>query len=202
MAISGDWHHNQRMELLTPELLLKAYANGFFPMGDPDTSEIHWYRPNPRAILPLEKFHRSKSLKRRLNKNTFTASFNQAFSQVIRACRRPDTWITAEIITAYEALHKAGHCHSVEVWNKDALVGGVYGVSIGGAFFAESMFHTMTDASKIALHHLVTRLKEHKFCLLEVQFLTTHLESLGAEEVTDAQYQRALDVALNTSTAF
>ncbi|MCB0419176.1 MAG: hypothetical protein KDD39_16130, partial [Bdellovibrionales bacterium] len=117
MAIFGDRHHNQIMAL-TPELLLRAYANGFFPMGDPETGEIHWYRPDPRAILPLEKFHRSRSLTRTLNKKTFDVSFNQDFASVIRACRRPDTWITDDILTAYESLHQKGHAHSVEVWKE------------------------------------------------------------------------------------
>ncbi|MEZ4752484.1 MAG: leucyl/phenylalanyl-tRNA--protein transferase [Bdellovibrionota bacterium] len=187
---------------LTPELLLRAYANGFFPMGDPETLEIHWYRPDPRAILPLENFHRSRSLLRTLKKGTFTATFNQDFGSVIRACRRPDTWITDAIVAAYESLHRQGHAHSVEVWQAGKLSGGVYGVTLAGGFFAESMFHFATDASKIALHHLVEHLVRKQFCLLEVQFLTPHLASLGAIEIPDQQYQSLLEKALTTPAVF
>ncbi|MCB0417895.1 MAG: leucyl/phenylalanyl-tRNA--protein transferase [Bdellovibrionales bacterium] len=201
MAIFGDPHHNQTM-VLTPELLLRAYANGFFPMGDPDTKEIHWYRPDPRAVLPLENFHRSRSLVRKLRKESFVTTFNQDFASVIRACRRPDTWITDEIVAAYEALHQQGHAHSVEVCKDGNLVGGVYGVSLAGGFFAESMFHSVTDASKVALHHLVDHLLRKGFCLLEVQFLTPHLASLGAVEISDKQYQTLLKKALTTPAVF
>ncbi len=188
---------------LTPQLLESAYRQGYFPMYDPDTGETSWYSPDPRAILPLEAFHVSRSLKRCLRRGEFRISLNSAFRKVMEYCAadRPDgTWISGEFVDAYEALHRENKCHSVEVWLGDSLVGGTYGVALGGGFFAESMFHRKTDASKVALYHLVDRLKKCGYHLLEVQFLTPHLESLGAIEISATDYEARLRAALEVST--
>ena len=182
---------------LSPELLIKAYSHGFFPMPE-SNGEIHWYRPDPRAILPLDAFHISRSLSRCIRKKVFTLSFDKNFRQVMEACaNRPETWITSEFIELYTELFKRGFAHSVEVWQDGVLVGGVYGVCLGRAFFAESMFHLKTDASKFALHALVEKLREKEFSLLEVQFLTSHLSSLGAIEISHGEYMKMLEKALN-----
>lgn len=168
-------------------------------MPNPDTGEIEWYRPDPRAVFPLEEFHVSKSLRRTLNRGDFTVTFDHAFRAVMEECsrdREEGTWITDEFHFAYGELHRIRLAHSVEVWEGEKLVGGVYGVSLGGAFFAESMFHRKTDASKVALFHLVERLKAIGFGLLEVQFLSAHLKSLGAIEIPDAEYIKRLNQAL------
>lgn len=186
---------------LNPKLLRAAYANGYFPMPHPKTQEVLWYRPDPRAILPLDGFHVSKSLQRRLCKNSFRATFDTDFSEVMQHCAdREETWINEEFHLAYNALHKEGNAHSVEVWFDDKLAGGVYGVSLGGAFFAESMFHLVTDASKAALYFLTQKLKAMGYELLEVQFLTDHLESLGAAEIPSAEYLQRLKLALKKKT--
>lgn len=184
---------------LTPRVLEFAYRNGYFPMSDPDTGETNWYRPDPRAILPIDGFHCSKSLTRTLRKKGFTHSFNQAFGEVMRACAdRPEgTWISEEFLDAYGDLHRSGKAHSVEVWSNRKLVGGAYGVALNSAFFAESMFHRETDASKVALYHLVGRLRECGYRLFEVQFLTPHLKSLGAIEISDEAYATKLTEALS-----
>jgi leucyl/phenylalanyl-tRNA---protein transferase len=183
---------------LTPRVLEFAYRQGYFPMNDPDTGETNWYRPDPRAVLPLERFHVSHSLRRKLRKLGFRISYNTAFAEVMQRCAERDegTWISEEFLDAYTALHKQSKAHCVEVWENEALVGGVYGIALGGAFFAESMFHRKTDASKIALFHLVSRLKTCGYALLEVQFLTPHLESLGAIEITDEAYGELLKKSL------
>lgn len=182
---------------LTPAILIEAYSRGYFPMPEPGTDEVLWYRPDPRAIIPLDQFHVSKSLQRRMNKKDFTVTFNQAFPEVMKRCaEHPETWINDEFISIYTQLHKLGYAHSVEVWQENALVGGTYGVVLGSAFFAESMFHSMRDASKIALFYLVTLLNEKKFTLLECQFLTEHLASLGAIEIPDKDYIELLKQAL------
>ncbi len=184
---------------LTPRVLEFAYRNGYFPMSDPDTGETNWYRPDPRAILPIDGFHRSRSLSKTLRKGGFTCTFNQAFDEVMRACAdRPEgTWISEEFLDAYGALHRAGKAHSVEIRRGEKLVGGAYGVALNGAFFAESMFHRETDASKVALFHLVNRLQECGYRLFEVQFLTPHLKSLGAIEIPDEAYAARLTEALS-----
>jgi leucyl/phenylalanyl-tRNA---protein transferase len=188
---------------LTPRVLEFAYRQGYFPMNDPDTGETNWYRPDPRAVLPLEGFHVSHSLSRKLKRQDFRISYSTAFAQVMQQCAERDegTWISEEFLDAYTALHRQTKAHSVEVWENEVLVGGVYGVALGGAFFAESMFHRKTDASKIALFHLVSRLKECGYGLLEVQFLTPHLESLGAIEITDEAYGELLKSSLELQVA-
>jgi leucyl/phenylalanyl-tRNA--protein transferase len=182
---------------LTPRLLEYAYRNGFFPMAD-DDGEVGWYRPDPRAILPLDGFHVSRSLQRTLNRADFVVKSEGHFEEVMRACGdRPEgTWMNEEFIAAYTGLHRLGKAHAVSVWQDGKLVGGTYGVCLGGAFFAESKFHRVTDASKVALHGLVERLRAGGFSLLEVQFLTPHLQSLGAVEIAAEEYERRLEAAL------
>ena len=172
-------------------------------MPDPRSGEILWFHPDPRAILPLADFHVSRSLARRLKKASFTISTNRAFAAVMEACAdRQETWINAEFLRAYQELHAEGDAHSIEVWQDDQLVGGTYGVALGGAFFAESMFHRVTDASKIALFGLVQQMQQRGMSLLEVQFLTPHLASLGAINISRAQYLRQLQAALELEVSF
>lgn len=186
---------------LTPELLLSAYAQGYFPMGD--KGEILWYNPDPRAILPLDGFHLSRSTAKELKRDWHRASFDEAFIDVMLACAdREETWITDEFVEAYGELHRLGFAHSVEIWAEKELVGGAYGVTIGGGFFAESMFHRRTNASKFALHFLINRLRASGFTLLEVQFLTLHLKTLGAIEIPKAEYLERLDKAIRLRRDF
>jgi len=188
---------------LNHRLLLHAYANGYFPMPDPDTGEPLWYRPDPRAILPLDSFHTSRSLEKTIKRGKFRTTINKDFSGVIHGCAaRPETWINEEFIAAYCDLHAKGHAHSVEVWLGDELAGGLYGVSIGGAFFAESKFHRITDASKVALHYLVQHMVTRGMSLLEVQFVTPHLARLGVVTVPEKKYESLLQKALVQKTSF
>lgn len=184
--------------VITPELLLNAYAAGIFPMAetrhDPD---VFWVDPRRRGIFPLDRFHISRSLARRMRRWPHRVTVNRAFADVVDACAdRDETWINAEIRRLYLDLHAMGHAHSLEVREGDTLVGGVYGVTLGAAFFGESMFSHRTDASKIALAYLVDRLRQGGFRLFDAQFLTPHLASLGAVEVTRAEYHRQLEKAL------
>jgi leucyl/phenylalanyl-tRNA--protein transferase len=183
---------------ITPEILLRAYMMGIFPMAEGrDDATIHWVDPRHRGVLPLDGFHISRSLARRLRQGGMTVTFNQAFAAVVAACAdRPDTWISHRIQSLYQTLHDQGHAHSIEVWQDDQLVGGVYGVALGAAFFGESMFSRRTDASKVALAHLVHRLRSGGFRLFDTQFLTPHLASLGAIEIPRATYHRLLSEAL------
>jgi leucyl/phenylalanyl-tRNA--protein transferase len=179
------------------DLLRLAYAQGFFPMPHPDTGEIVWLSPQPRAVLPLDGFHASRSLKRQMAHSGFAVSLDQDFRSVMLACAaRKETWITPLFVDTYCALHDDAGAHSVEVWQDGKLVGGTYGVALGGAFFAESMFHTATGASKVALHALVERMRARGMALLEVQFLTPHLRTLGAVEIPREEYLRRLRAAL------
>ena len=185
--------------VLTVEILCSAYAQGYFPMPNSETGEIEWYRPDPRAIFPLDGFHVSKSLRKTIRSNVYAVTYDRAFERVMRECakRGPDeTWITEEFVEAYTEMHRKGLAHSVEVWGGEELVGGTYGVALGGAFFAESKFHRKTDASKVALYSLVERLKATGYALLEVQFLTPHLESLGAIAIPDEEYVEKLTAAI------
>jgi leucyl/phenylalanyl-tRNA---protein transferase len=191
--------------VLTPELILAAYRGGFFPMPDQDSGEIFWYNPDPRAIIPLHAFHVSRSLRRTARKQSFEVTFNQAFSDVIGACAdRPQTWISPAIKDSYLSLFEMRHAHSVEVWSLAGgeLVGGLYGVAQGGVFNAESMFSRARDASKIALWALVQRMRECQMLLLEVQFLTPHLASLGAINIKKTKYLQDLKVALAAPCEF
>jgi len=188
---------------LDPRTLLQGYAAGIFPMADSrDADEIFWVEPRQRAILPLDGFHCSRSLAQRIRSERFTVTRDQAFDAVVRGCAdRPETWINAAIEQATRNLHAAGHAHSIECWHGGQLVGGLYGVKLGGAFFGESMFSRMTDASKVALAWLVARLKIGHFTLLDCQFITDHLASLGATQVSRATYVALLGVALGTGTS-
>ncbi len=188
---------------LDPRLLLRGYAAGIFPMSDSrDAKDIFWVEPRNRAIIPLDRFHVSRSLARTLRQDRFRVTRDQAFAEVIRACaEREETWINAEIERATLGLHAAGHAHSIECWRDDALVGGVYGVRLGRAFFGESMFSRATDASKVALAWLVARMRVGHFTLLDCQFMTAHLASLGAVTVARDTYVELLSAALGTGSA-
>jgi leucyl/phenylalanyl-tRNA--protein transferase len=187
------------MSRLDPRLLLHGYASGIFPMADSrDAADLFWVEPRNRAIIPLDGFHLSRSLRRTLRSGHFTVTLDRDFAAVIRACAdREETWINAEIEQAMVTLHGTGHAHSIEVWSGDALVGGLYGVKLGRAFFGESMFSRATDASKVALAWLVARLKVGGFTLLDCQFMTTHLESLGAISVPRDAYVALLSAAVS-----
>lgn len=183
---------------ITPAILLQAYIAGVFPMADSaDAHDIFWVDPTDRGIIPLDDLRISKSLRKRINSGVYTCSFNQSFDAVLANCAdRDPTWINPAIAALYNKLHKQGHAHSVEIWADGALVGGLYGIAIQGAFFGESMFSTATDASKVALVVLVERLRAGGFALLDTQFLTPHLQSLGGIEISRAEYQRRLNAAL------
>lgn len=185
-------------------MLLAAYAQGVFPMADASGS-VQWYSADPRGILPLDSFHIPQTLRATLRKGLFTLRINTAFEQTIRACmqNRPDgTWINQALIDAYLELHRLGFAHSVESWRDGKLVGGLYGVSLGAAFFGESMFHRATDASKVALVHLVQRLRERQFELLDTQASTPHLRRFGCIEISADDYLRRLRAALGREREF
>jgi len=188
---------------LSPDILLSAYAQGIFPMAGPD-GRIAWYSPDPRAILPFDAFHISRTLRQRWRQGRFDIRIDADFEGVMRACADRDegTWISEPIVRAYCTLQRMGLAHSVEAWQADGLVGGLYGVSLGGAFFGESMFHRVTDASKVALVHLVERLRDRGYVLLDVQFATPHLERFGAVEIPRAEYLRRLRGALQIDCRF
>ena len=187
---------------LPPDLLLEAYASGIFPMGMPD-GEIRWFSPDPRGIIPLEEFHTPHGLKRALKNQPWEIRIDTSFREVMRACAsREETWITELIAESYHSLFESGDAHSVEVWLEEELAGGLYGVSIGGAFFGESMFHRITDASKVALWHLVEILKGSGFTLLDSQWTTPHLEQFGAREIPRIDYLKKLAAALPLKTTF
>jgi leucyl/phenylalanyl-tRNA--protein transferase len=183
---------------ITPELVLRAYAAGVFPMAEgAETEEIFWVDPRRRGVLPLGRFHLSRSLRKRLLKGGYDIRVDHDFEAVIDACAdRRETWINDAIRDLYVALHRIGHAHSVEVWSDGRLAGGLYGVRLAGAFFGESMFSRVSDGSKIALAHLVARLKAGGFVLLDTQFTTPHLESLGARNVSKSLYHDLLEEAL------
>jgi leucyl/phenylalanyl-tRNA--protein transferase len=186
------------MSRLDPRLLLQGYATGIFPMADSrDAAELFWVEPRNRALIPLDRFHMSRSLRRTLRSGRFSVTLDGDFKAVITACaEREETWINAELERAMLALHASGHAHSIEVWDANALVGGLYGVKLGRAFFGESMFSRVRDASKIALAWLVARMKVGNFTLLDCQFMTDHLASLGAISVPREAYVALLSAAL------
>ena len=189
---------------ITPDILLRAYAMGIFPMSDGrDDPEIHWIDPRRRGVLPLDGFHISRSLAKRIRSGRFRVTADTAFEAVVAACAdRGETWISHRIQRLYAQLHQLGFAHSIEVWDGDALVGGVYGVTLAAAFFGESMFSRTTDASKVALAHAVHRLRAGGFRLFDTQFLTPHLASLGGIEIPRAEYHRQLAAALEGSASF
>ena len=189
---------------LTPELLLRGYSIGIFPMAEHrEDAEIFWVDPRRRGILPLDGFRISRSLARRMRREAFDITLDRDFAGVLEGCAdRAETWINDEIRAHYLLLHRMGHAHSIEVWDQGALVGGVYGVVLGAAFFGESMFSRKTDASKIALAYLVDHLNRGGFTLFDTQFLTDHLASLGGIEITRGDYHRRLRDALERSADF
>lgn len=193
---------------LTPDLLLRAYAVGIFPMAESRRDqEIHWIDPEVRGIIPLGDFHVPRRLRRRVRGGDFAVTADRAFPEVIAGCaeptdNRPDTWINPTIERLYRDLHELGFGHSVEVWQGGQLVGGLYGVALGGAFFGESMFSRVSDASKTALVHLVARLELGGFKLLDTQFTTPHLNQFGATEIRRDQYRHLLSEAVPAAAHF
>ncbi len=193
---------------ITPELLLRAYACGIFPMSESaDDPGLFWVEPEIRGVIPLEGFRVSSRLARTVRSDQFSVTVDRAFKRVMSECAAPkpdreDTWINKRIRDLYGALHEMGHAHSVEVWENDDLVGGLYGVSLGRAFFGESMFHNARDASKVALVHLVARLIAGGYGLLDTQYVTEHLRSFGAIEVPRDRYRLLLDAALDDVADF
>ena len=193
---------------ITPDVLLRAYACGIFPMSESaDDPSLFWVEPDQRGVIPLTGFHINSRLARTVRSDIFTIRVNTAFAAVIDGCAEPqagreDTWINRRIRNLYIALHERGNAHSVEVWQNDDLVGGLYGVSLGCAFFGESMFHRVRDASKVALVHLIARLNAGGFTLLDTQYVTEHLRSFGAVEVPRRRYQALLNAALKSDADF
>jgi len=192
------------MSDLTPEMLLAGYAEGIFPMAEHrEDDAVFWVNPQMRGVFPLELFHVSRSLAKRMRSGQFTVTTDHAFAQVVSGCAdRAETWISGTILDLYCELFRLKHAHSIEVWEGAELVGGVYGVTLGAAFFGESMFSRRTDASKVALAYLVDRLKAGGFILFDAQFQTAHLRSLGAIEISRAAYRRQQAAALETSADF
>jgi leucyl/phenylalanyl-tRNA--protein transferase len=196
------------MAALTPETLLRAYAVGLFPMAERrDDETLYWIDPEKRGILPLDKFRLPRRLARKFRQRPFEVRCDTAFKRVIRECAapaedRPETWINEEIIALYTELNLMGRAHSVECWKDDRLVGGLYGVTLGAAFFGESMFSRETDASKIALAHLVARLRKGGYRLLDIQFVTEHLSRFGAVEILRSGYRHLLADALDGTATF
>lgn len=189
--------------MIEPSVLLSAYASGYFPMGEPDTGDVAWYSPDPRAIIPLDAFTVSRSLKQIWRKGLFDIRVDTAFEDVIRACAaREETWITEEIIDSYSRLFRLGYAHSVEAWKETTLSGGLYGVALGSAFFGESMFSRERDASKVALVALVERMTRNKFTLLDTQFITPHLARFGTVEIPRDEYLLRLRRALRRNCSF
>jgi leucyl/phenylalanyl-tRNA---protein transferase len=194
VAIGGD---------LDPETLLKAYRSGVFPWFD-ECMPVCWWSPDPRAIIDFDKFHVSRSLARTIRSGQFDVTFNRDFEGVMRGCsiRDEGTWITPSMLRAYLTMHSLGHVHSVETWQDGKLVGGAYGVAIGGFFAGESMFHRVTDASKVALATLLEHLQKRGFALFDTQFITPHTSRMGATEIPRAEYLKRLKQALAVSTSF
>ena len=196
------------MKALTPEILLRAYAAGIFPMSEGrDDPDLFWVDPENRGIIPLEGFHVARRLQRRVRSNPFKIRCNTSFAQVMEQCAeategRESTWINRTVIDLYTTLHTMGHAHSVECWKGDSLVGGLYGITLGGVFFGESMFSRATDASKVALVHLVARLRQGGFALFDVQFVTEHLKQFGTVEISRHNYHVLLGEALEVNTQF
>src|SRR6056297_2428697 len=183
---------------LTPEIVLRAFATGIFPMAESrDDPDLFWVDPRQRGILPIDGFHVSRSLARRIRRDDYQVTLNTDFDAVVACCAdRPETWINDALLGIYSQLHELGHAHSLEIRQQGELTGGVYGISLGGAFFGESMFSRRTDASKLALAHLVDHLRRCSFVLFDTQFITPHLASLGAIEVDRADYRGRLAQAL------
>ena len=199
---------SRRSVEITPELLVRAYRAGFFPMAEArDADRLYWLDPEQRGVLPLDGFHLPRRLLRTVESGAFTVTADHDFAGVIAGCAEPapgreDTWINPEIERLFVELHRRGQAHSVESWQQGELVGGLYGVALGGAFFGESMFSRATDASKVALVHLVARLRLGGFTLLDTQFVTSHLTRFGAFEVSRDRYKQLLAAALEAPARF
>ena len=196
---------NQGFTKITTEMVLRAYSIGIFPMAETaDDPSIHWIEPKRRGIIPLDGLHVSRSLAKLIRSDRFQVAIDTDFQSVIEACATThgSTWINLPIRSLFSELFEKGHVHSVEVYEKKQLVGGLYGLALGGAFFGESMFHTVTNASKVALVHLVARLNAGGFCLLDTQFLTPHLATLGAIEIDRLEYKSLLANALSVTAEF
>ena len=194
---------NNTNRIIKPEILIQAYKQGYFPMADHKQGDIYWHCPDPRAVIPLESPKKPKSLKRNEAKYEFEYRIDSCFRTVIEKCsERDDTWISEEIIDTYMQLHNLGMAHSVETYEDDELVGGLYGVAIGGAFFGESMFNTVTDASKGAFFYLIEKLRERNFLLLDSQYINPFTQQLGAIEVSYSEYTKRLIKAINLPTTF
>lgn len=197
-----------RQDQLTPQVLLKAYSIGLFPMAESaDDPDLFWVEPKVRGVIPLEDFHVSRSLRKTIRREKFSVQRNTAFRKVMELCAepapdRPSTWINPTILDLYTRLHHMGHAHSVEAWHDGELVGGLYGVSLGAAFFGESMFSRMTDASKVCLVHLVMHLRMQNFRLLDTQFTTDHLKQFGAVGISKKRYERLLKDAMEHEAEF
>lgn len=189
---------------ITAEILLSGYAQGIFPMAEnQDSPELHWINPQRRGVFPLDGFKISRSLRRRIRQENYSVSVNSAFNDVVSQCAgRRETWINAPLARLYDTLHQRGHAHSLEIWQDEVLTGGVFGITLGQAFFGESMFSKRRDASKIALAYLVDRLRQAGFSLFDTQFLTPHLASLGAIEIPRAAYRKRLADALTNTADF
>ena len=199
---------DRRQPELTSDILLRTYAAGIFPMAESaDDPAIFWVDPDQRGVLPIDTFHIGRKLQATLRSNRFEVKVDTAFEDVIRECGaahagRPSTWINSEIVRLYVGLHRMGHAHSIETWHDGKLVGGLYGVALAGAFFGESMFSRETDASKVALCHLVARLRRGGFRLLDTQFITKHLTQFGVYEVTRAEFRKMLSEAIQIDAEF
>lgn len=188
---------------IQPEMIIAAYCQGIFPMADDESGEIGWYSPDPRAVFPLDEFHAPRSLLRTIRRGKFEVRIDTAFEEVMRGCAdREETWISEELLQAYVALHRIGFAHSVEAWYGGELAGGLYGVSIGGAFMGESMFTRVTDASKVCLVVLVERLRERGFTLLDSQLPSRHLQGYGQALISRASYLRQLAAAIGLERSF
>ena len=196
------------MTKITPDLVIEAYKIGIFPMANnQDDPRIDFFDPDPRGIIPLENFHISRSLRKLIRKGIFKVTYNAAFPRILEGCsqvsrNRPTTWINNEIKTVYKQLFDMGHCHSIEIWCGERIVGGLYGVSIGAAFFGESMFSLKPNASKVALVYLVASLKQEGFVLLDSQFPNKHLVQFGAIDITREEYKNRLSFAVNREGKF
>lgn len=199
----SDKKNNFNKDLLHPDIMIRLYAKGAFPMADQETGIINWYMPDVRCIIPLDKFNIPRSLKKIIDQNEFEFKFDNDFLSVIKNCAdRENTWISEELIIAYKRLQKRGYIHTVETWKDNKLVGGLYGVSFRGAFFGESMFSKVSQASKAALAKLIFHLKERGFVLLDVQYMTEHLKMFGAIEISFEEFNKLLEEAYNSGCVF
>lgn len=189
--------------LLAPEILIRAYSEGYFPMASSKQGDVYWHCPDYRAVFPIHKIKPNRSLRKSIEKSEFSYSINDNFEYVIEKCsNRDDTWISEEIIEAYCDLHYLGFAHSIEVWQKDVIVGGLYGVAIGAAFFGESMFNDVSNASKAAFYYLVEHLKKQGYVLLDSQYLNHFTEQLGAVEISRKEYEKLLKYAIQKECKF